>query len=160
MSVLTDIRTAIRDLLVADRTLAGIAILTEDKGDIQNEIERALGVLTDSQGMLGVCVVVMTPTARCSAPDAPGPLLEPISVVVDVIELVIVNRGDTGSKIPASDIAEQVLWRVTSVNHPTRGDDPAYRPISVGMVPDETYVVYRCEFETSGVLPGITTEEA
>ncbi len=109
---LSAIQAALQARLQSHPWFADLPVLTEAKGDIENEIARALGALSGVDGKIGACVVILTPTAKCQNPNAPGPILDPLTVVVAAIESVTVNQGDQGTKKHAAEIAEMILRRL------------------------------------------------
>ena len=90
--------------------------------------------------------------------NAPGPILDPILLDVDIIELVIANRGAKGSKLAADEVAERTARLLHTPNWPTRGDGYLLVCESIEEIPDKTFVIYRTEFRSSGVVAGITEE--
>ncbi len=72
-----------------------ITVLSEDKGVIESDIERALSTLNEKAGKLGAVVIVYSPEESAGDPDMPGPESK-ISINVRVLETPILNR-DTGS---------------------------------------------------------------
>lgn len=145
MGVLSDTQAMMVAILESDSALAPVKILSENLGDINSQIRMALG-------KIGICAIVLTPDASVDGTNAPGPLLKPVGVVVEIEELVVVNRGDKGSKLPASDVAERVLWRGHSPNWPTRGDTRLLTGKGIKLIPDKQFLIYRVEFETTGAL--------
>lgn len=106
---LSTLRDAIAAHLAALEYFEGIPVFTEKKGDVANEIQRALSTLTPTGSKIGACVIIVTPLAAISQPNIPGPYLDPITLIAHVEESVIINHGDTGTLKPASDIAEAIL---------------------------------------------------
>jgi hypothetical protein len=109
MGTLADLRQDVADMLEADAYFVDIPVLTEKKGDIANEIDRALGQLTTKGGKIGICAIVMSPLARVSKQNIPGPYMDPIAVIVHIEENVTVNTGADGTNKACSDVAERVL---------------------------------------------------
>lgn len=109
---LAAIQAALQARLSSHEWFADIPVLTEAKGDLENEIARALGTVTETNSKIGACVVILTPTAHCKNQNAPGPCLDPLNIVVDVLEDVLINQGDTGTKKHAAEIVEMVLRRI------------------------------------------------
>ena len=103
------LQTEVLKRLQSHAYLSDVKILTEEKGDIENEIQRSLGNLTGVDGKIGLCIVILTPTATSKSPNAPGPLLDGLSLVISVIENVLVNQSDQGTKKHAIEIVELVL---------------------------------------------------
>ena len=85
-----------------------ITVLTEDKGNIENDIAVALGTITEKQTKIGVCIVILAPAAKNPSPNAPGPCIEPLFVLA-VIEDVLMNQGDNGTKKAAMEIVEMLM---------------------------------------------------
>lgn len=86
---------------------AGIRIVTERLKDFASELQKILGGL-DPDYKTGIFLAVGTPTIRCHKPQVPGPPVK-VSVTVTVSENLIQNESDNGSRIPAADIALDVL---------------------------------------------------
>ena len=101
MSVLKGIQAGVAARLASDPYFSNVTIVTENIGDIENKIQTAIA-------KLGVCVIVVTPSASMAAPDAPAPYFNNIKVLVRVVENVVLNRSASGANKPASDVAEIV----------------------------------------------------
>lgn len=117
------LQTSVQTRLQAHAYLSDIPVLTEEKGDIDNQIDLALGVLGSvvEGGKLGACIVILTPTAKNQSPNAPGPLLEEFLLVINVLESVAINQGDQGTKKHAIQIVEFILrylhrWTIPGTN--------------------------------------------
>lgn len=83
---------------------APVPVISELKGDIANEIERALGTVTDvdSSGKIGTCVVIMSPVASVQTPNlSQGPLTSEWEF--RVLEDALLNGSDNG-------IQKSALW--------------------------------------------------
>lgn len=131
-----------------DPYYARVTLLHEQLHDIRAQIRAALG-------KLGIVAIIITPKADSTKPNAPGPILDGCNLVVDITELVVVNRGANGSRQPASDVAEHTAWLLHSPNHPGRADKPIMALRSIDLVPDQTYLIYRVTMQTSVALAGI-----
>lgn len=150
--VLNDLQTAALTIMQGDKYYARVALLTEQLGDIRNQIQISLG-------KLGICAIIMTPSAECKLTNCPGPILDPLKLSVDIVELVVTNRGANGSKQPASEVAEHTAWLLHYPNHAHHRKDPCiFTARSIRQVPDKLFLVYRVEFTTSGSLSGLTQE--
>ena len=101
MSVLKSIQQTVHDRLVADPFFTNIPVITENIGDIENAIQTAIA-------KLGVCAIVVTPTATTSFPDTLSPYFDNIRIIVRVVEKVLLNRSAHGTNKSASDVAEMV----------------------------------------------------
>lgn len=112
MSVLVDIQTNIEERL-QDATLfggldyfRGVTIIKEDKGDITNQIQQALGPVA------GLCVVILMMDADNELPNVPTPALSNIIVAVNILENVTINRAQDSYKT-CNDVAEHVMLYCT-----------------------------------------------
>lgn len=149
--VLTEVQNAVVSILQSDKYYARIDVVSEQLGDIVNKIDIALK-------KLGICIVVHTAEATFADPDAPGPRMNPLLIDIDVTEFVLKNRGDSGSGLPADDVAEHTAWLLHYPNHAgTRTDPCILTPKKLFVVPDKTFLIYRLQVETTGSLAGITT---
>jgi hypothetical protein len=150
--VLTDLQNFALGLMKSDPYYARITLLSEQLGDIANRIQIALG-------KLGICAIALTPEATVKHTNAPGPILDPIRVSIDVVEFVLKNRGDQGSKQAASDVAEHTAWLLHYPNHAGRRSDPCILTAErLRIIPDKQFLIYRIDFTTAGALAGITEE--
>jgi len=150
--VLKDLQDVVLSIMRSDPYYARITLLSEQIGDIRNQIQLSLG-------KLGICAIVMTPEATVKHTNAPGPILDPLKISVDIVEFVLKNRGDQGSKQPASDVAEHTAWLLHYPNHAHHRQDPCMlTAVRIGMVPDKQFLIYRVDFTTSGALAGIIQE--
>ncbi|MCX6994137.1 MAG: hypothetical protein NT011_13485 [Kiritimatiellaeota bacterium] len=108
-----------------------ITVITEDKGNINNDIEVALGTITEKHSKIGACIVLLAPIAKCEHPGAPGPCIEPI-IVISVVEDVAINQGATGTGKSALQIVEMLMRRIhrfstTDTNAAFVCDDTPYK---------------------------------
>lgn len=149
--IFQNLQSMAKDIMVDDDYFTDIDVLTEDLHDIQNRIRVALS-------KIGLCCIVYTPEADVKYPNAPGPMFEPMKLHVGINEFVLKNRGDAGTKIPASEVAERVAWLLHHPNHPTRDDATQLVCERIRLIPDKQFVVYRVEFAGLGSLDGITSE--
>ena len=148
-SVLTTLQGATAKILAADKFFQRVEPLTENLGDINNQIKIALS-------KLGVSVLVLTPGAEGESTNAPGPILNPVNLVVAIFENVLLNRGERGTKVPAAEFAEYIAWLLHYPNHAaTRQDDFPLTFRRIRLVPDKTLLVYNVEFTTRTALAGI-----
>jgi hypothetical protein len=108
MGMLRQLRQQVVDRLQADSYFEDMPVLVEDKGDLDNEIARALGALTETGGKVGCCVVVMSPRADVKNPNVSKPVLDPIVITIHVEEAVLINQSTQGTQKHCSDVAERV----------------------------------------------------
>ncbi|MBI4024847.1 MAG: hypothetical protein HY360_07675 [Verrucomicrobia bacterium] len=142
---LTELQDAIAATLAARPEFAGVQIFTEKIGDIASEIEIAVG-------KIGICIVILTPSAGVQYPNVPGPLLDPVRIVVAIFEDVIINRSPTGTNKPAADVATDVL-RTLQLTTPA-GANPIVPDgaDALKLIPDSGgLLVYHANFTT--ILP-------
>lgn len=106
------------DVLQADvaATLAAVpqlrdaVIISNDEGDLDSKVERALETRTDSKtGKRGLVVIVMRPDVTDAEKNLPGPSLS-IAVQIQTIEQVMFNRDSVrGTRMTSSQAAVNVL---------------------------------------------------
>lgn len=150
--MLRELQASVKDILQADPYFSNIKLVTEDLLDVSNTI-------TTSLSKLGIVAIILTPDSASDSPDAPGPILNPVNLNVEIVELVMANRSQSGSRKPASDVAEHTAWRLHYPNHAGTRTDPwplMFKRLRI--VPDKQFLIYRIEFTTTGVLAGITEE--
>ena len=107
--LLESIQADILAVLKSVPGLATAAVLADDKGDIEAEVARALGTVTETGGKCGLAVVVLLPEINTAEANLPGPVMQ-VAVEVRTIEHVLINRNaDTGTQIRSSQAALRVL---------------------------------------------------
>jgi hypothetical protein len=79
---------------------APVTILYENSLELLNEIDRALAEL-------GIAILIMTPEWKDESPNIPTVILDDLTVVAEVQENPLINRSESGSRIPGGVIA----WR-------------------------------------------------
>lgn len=98
MLATAELREAVKKRLEAAPELAGVAILLEDRLDIEHEIGVALGTAG------GLVCVVSTGAEKFRQSGNPVPVAD-IEVFVEFGEVPAVNRSASGSRLPASTAA-------------------------------------------------------
>lgn len=132
------------DLLAADEQLFGppqIAVIREDEGDIEAQIQKALGPI----GSGGGCVIVSYPQVD---PAGRIPDLVTANVLVQVLEQPIVNRSRSGNQVQAGRLAEIVLGLLQSYQ-PTSGWSRLQRTTWQSGRTDQGYLGASVTFSTS-----------
>lgn len=125
--------------------LSETSVFNEQSQDIENEIERALGTVTEKDGKCGVCIIVLTPRGRSSKPNLPGPYFDSITILVRIVESVIINQSATGTGKPASWYAERVAH---GLHHFQTTDKKTVVCTDITLVPDEQNLIYDVSFRT------------
>lgn len=150
---ISSLQNDLREALKAHNYFADIPVLTEKQKDIEYEIEKSLSALAGEGGGRGICCIVLTPKMTVEHPDIPGPYFGNVSIVVRVMENVLVNQGDDGTKKQAGDVA---LMASALLHHFRKRD--FYEAVNckeVGIVPDPDYLAYDATFTTQFGLPQI-----
>ncbi len=93
--------------LLSKVTLNGVTILTEDRQDIVNEVQRALAEL-------GTAIIIGVPKGTNEAPNSPG-LQEMLTVTAVIMENVVLNRNRTVNATVASDVERLALAGTVSI---------------------------------------------
>lgn len=84
-------------LVQADPYFAGIEVLAERRGDVNQKIQAALQ-------KLGLCVIVMTPSFRIQAKVRTRTIIR-VRVVVECSEIVLTNSSASGTQKPTLSAA-------------------------------------------------------
>lgn len=109
--LLRDLQEEIRNLLQEDDQLFApprVSVLSEDLGDLEKEIEKAIGPLGSGGGV----VIIGMPSPQPS--DLKKPFLFTVEIEIQCIEKSIVNRSMSGNKVKSDRLGEIVhtlLWR-------------------------------------------------
>lgn len=93
--------------LAADPYFADVAVLLEQKGVTEADIDQALAVLNPQGGKLGTCIVVLMPTLKPDNTNAPSPTYR-IEIIVQVIDMPLIALGEQGNGKSAAQIAQRV----------------------------------------------------
>ena len=138
------LQVSIQTRLKAHAWLANVPVITEEQGDIENEIQRALGELEGVDGASGICIIILTPAGGVRNPNAPGPILDDFNVVLSVVENVMVNQSEQGTRKHAAEVVEFLLrymhhWTCPATNAPLVAKSPAF---SISASEPLTYQVY------------------
>jgi Chitobiase/beta-hexosaminidase C-terminal domain len=104
--ILEQIQADIYGALKATPGLATAEIMSANDGDIEAEVTRKLLPLTGA--LRGLALVVLLPELTESESNLPGPVMDGM-IEIQVIEAVLVNRGDGGTGIRASTAALRAL---------------------------------------------------
>jgi len=90
-------------------SLALVNVLSDNEGDLENRVIRALQTLDDPQGKLGLAVAVMLPEVVSADKNLPGPPLN-VQIEIQCIEQVMFNRDVAqGTLIRSSQAAMRVM---------------------------------------------------
>lgn len=118
--------------LETDPYFADITVLQERKGITENDIQVKLGTINEKTGKCGAVAIVLMPAVRPPSQSAPGPVYS-VNPVVQVLEMPLLNLGETGT----GKFVEQIATRVRQLIHyfsPGRGyvfDFAGQEPVAV-----------------------------
>lgn len=173
-TILTELQDDLVARLSADALFSNITVLSERKDDLVSRINMALGVLTEKDSKIGICAIVMSPIATVEFPNVTRSPME-ITLTVRVLENVLFNQGDTGTKTSALTLARRVM-RLIHHYHPHGfaqaivADKPTIVPVPDPLAPLAYEVRFTAQeadvdtyskvamptIGTSGVLPATT----
>jgi hypothetical protein len=126
-AILTKLQADIAGRLKHDPALADFSIISDDKGDIENRVTKALKTISASPtGKIGACVLVLRPVVKAPNPNLPGPATS-VACSIQVIEHVTCNRSSTGTQILSDDLGFRVLKSLHhfTIGHHTLAADPS-----------------------------------
>lgn len=101
----------------ADEFIGSVTVLDQRKGQIENEIAGALGLLTETAGKLGACVILLAPIGDVVYADAPGGPLE-MEVTFRVLEDPVLNMDVAGGTLKSAEELAVRIVRVFQHYHP------------------------------------------
>ena len=104
----------VRDLIAAAPFFAGRPVHTEEVGDIS-------AILTNALAKLGLAVAVLVPDAL-DGKDKGSSIEQTLRIVVEVSELVVVNKNQPGGHKPALAAVREVI---KAIHRKPNGLDPA-----------------------------------
>lgn len=123
--LLTELQRDIAARLEADEICGRVRVVTERRGDVLAEINRALATVNARSGLKGLALVVLQIEGDDTAPDYPVPVLE-VRPVVRVLEEPNANKsGDLDALTLAYRVALLFkLWTCHGKTSPFTGAEP------------------------------------
>jgi hypothetical protein len=109
MSILYSVQQEIADRLAADPFFAGIPVLVEVPRDLSFELQASVAAA-------GTWGVVMVPQAQVSAPNAPGPIFDPVEFAVRFRENTPVASGACALDAAETALALLHLYKPATVD--------------------------------------------
>jgi hypothetical protein len=108
-SILACIQQEIADRLLADPFFATVPVLVETPRDVTFELQAAVAAA-------GTWGIVQVPHAAVSAPNAPGPIFDPVEFAVRFRENVPVSSGPHALETAETALALLHLYKPATVN--------------------------------------------
>jgi hypothetical protein len=108
-SILYSVQQEIASALLADPFFAGVPVLVEVPRDLSFELQA-------SAAAAGTWGVVLVPQAQVSAPNAPGPIFDPVEFAVRFRQNVPVAAGPCALEAAETALALLHLYKPASVN--------------------------------------------
>jgi hypothetical protein len=108
-SILYSIQQEIADRLLADPFFAMIPVLVEQPRDMTYELQASVAAA-------GIWGVVLVPQAQVTAPNAPGPIFDPVEFAIRFRANVPVANGPGALETAETALALLHLYRPTTVN--------------------------------------------
>jgi hypothetical protein len=136
MSILASIQQEIADRLLADPFFATIPVLVEAPRDLTFELQAGVAAA-------GTYGVVQVPHAVVSAPNAPGPIFDPVEFAVRFRENVPVSTGPH-----ALEVAETALALLHLYRPPTFNEVICAAPQALQRVTEPNVVAYEVRVRT------------
>lgn len=108
VSALRDFQEDLRWPLLADEFFTDLGVIDWRSAELETEVARHLTVVTEKNSKCGAGVIVMPLRATDDLPDASA--AHPLFCLVTflVLEVPEINRGDSGTKKSALEIAERI----------------------------------------------------
>ena len=168
---LSDIRQQCADELDALEYFSDVAVLVEDRGDLENEVFKALGILEAVAGKVGAFVLFTTESANISSNSEFGPLFGECRHAIQFVEVPEINRGAQGTNKTAWDLAcaaasALILFKPASANAPIVMREPTLEPILFELpnrknAKEKTLLPgWQLNFQCSGALTVVKTQAA
>jgi len=144
-SILAQIQAECANALSSDAYFANVQVVTQAIQDLGSVIDQALA-------SLGVCAILIVPTAAVKWPNQPGPYFEEIKIIVRVVENVTVNQNTSGGGTGKG--ALEVAEYVCAVLHhfPPGSLSEVLNCESIALVADPERLIYDVAFSTQGGL--------
>jgi hypothetical protein len=117
--LLKGLQTLVADRLSADTQISGpphIAVIADDGGDIDNQIQKRIGAVGSGGGVVIVGLPAPNGQEARTVPD-----LMTVEFEVNCIESPIINRSQAGNKVQDNRLAEIVLGKLNNYQPETDG---------------------------------------
>lgn len=153
MNAFLTLQEAVRTQLQLHSDLNQVAILIEDKGDIEAGIEAALarsGVMANTSGAVGVAILIVTPSGNAGAGMGHRPLID-IRVRVAVFENPVINRATGGVGLTSLDLLDRVIKQLHGWQ-PHPGASPAMFSAFDSDADDTGNLAYFADFNLTRTL--------
>ena len=147
-SVLTSLQEAAVAGLQAKSYFAPAPILYERQKDFRSALEKAI------KSLGGIAIIALTPACTNKAPASPVIHVGAV-LVVAVIENVLLNNGAKGTKIGASEWAEQVACAL-HLRVWVAGKTLVFRDIKLV---ESEQLLYHVTFDTNATLTPVEEED-
>ena len=125
-----------------------IPVYTEQLKDIVSQIEISIG-------KIGICVVILTPGAPQGVPGS-IPCFNRVQIVARVFEDVLINRGSSGTKQPASLVAEAIAFQLNKLSIAGCNNNKLMID-SIALVDDPAYLSYDVTLFTGATIGSAPT---
>jgi hypothetical protein len=100
----------VKDYLYTDEFFRPIAIVTEDKGDISADLDKALqGILPGPTGKIGLCIFIQTCSGGGPIANTPAAYNLSAKTIFVVAEMPTINRGARGTLEYGLVVAETIV---------------------------------------------------
>lgn len=147
---LLDLQLDVAARAQADAVLSAVRVTHQRKGNIEQFVAESTGLVSEVDGKIGVCILVLAPIGEVEFPSAPGgPLVS--DVVFRVLEEPTLNNDAAKGTLIS---AEEICYRLKTIFH---GYQPgglattlmAKKPTIVPIEDPMASVAYEVRFETS-----------
>ena len=130
-ALLTDLQRDIANYMGQCSTLDHLNIVVDDMGTIDSTAEKAVKTVKSRAGTQGMAALVLRPSVSNTMGNVPGPQSE-ANITIQLVENVLVNRSQRGSKILSDDMGFRILsalhlWTIGS--HSMSAEPNSMRPL-------------------------------
>ena len=156
IGILESIQQECADRAASLPFFANIPVLTEHFRDFQFSYDKAVGTIEVTGGKVGICVIILTPTANANWKEVGGPFFDEIPIVGLVQENVELNRDPAnGTQLSALNVCEN-LAAAWSQFFPVAASGPLC-PATPTIVRGLGITLNQCATPTSGTAGAQTT---
>lgn len=155
--LLKGLQTLVADRLSADTQISGpphIAVIADDGGDIDNQIQKRIGAVGSGGGV--VIVGLPAPTTQ----DARIPDILTVEFEVSSLESSIINRSQAGNKVQDNRLGEIVLSKLHQYQPETDGWSALQRTGWSQGMNDQNQLVTTITFATTTMVAWEDVPEA
>ena len=133
------------------RFFSDVPKMVDDDGDIIAELQKALATLAGEGGRNGVACIIEVPDLSVALPNLTGPEFGEMTIDINMVENVLLNRGESGTRKTARRLAMAAAQTLHHKAIPGLNKVLLVKRIFKKDNPDTKDLIYTTQIETGGL---------